>query len=239
MRAGYASFRGMTTSKRYKIGSALAQRNQKLKLHFCRIDPEIIRDFSDAIAKTSKARLEKLQKQYAKEAKGSTSEIYEAIIGQYFEDEVALTASMEEFAQKLAIVGLYGQLEICIKNMVAIVLPKVNPKVLFRWDGLRDALAKAGVQIEKLKHYKQVNQLRCLNNAIKHSELVGLELAATGWGRARDVIDPGKCNRKLGGFLGCCEEFVKELRAQLAALIPSSPPTVVADSNPGRSTANS
>jgi hypothetical protein len=146
---------------------------------------------------------------------------------------------MEELAQKLAIVGLYGQLEICVKNMVAIALPKVNPRVLFRWDGLRDALAKAGIQIEKLKHYKQVNQLRCLNNAIKHSELVGPELAATGWGRAKDVIDPVKCNRELGGFLGCCDEFVKDLRAQFAARIPSSPLPAVAGSNPGRSAANS
>jgi len=214
----------MATSNAPQITKSATQKNLRLKLQFCRIDPEIIRDFSDAIAKTSKARLEKLQKEYAKEAKRSASEISDAIIVQYFDDEVALTESMEELARKLAIVGLYGQVEICIKKMFAIALPKVNPKVLFRWDRLCEALGRSGIEIEKLRYYRQVNQLRCLNNAIKHSEFVGGELAATGWGKAKDVIDPAKCNRELSDFLENSEEFVKDLRAKLAGLIPSPLP---------------
>lgn len=210
----------MGTSNAQKITSALTQRNLRLKLQCCRIDPGVIRDFSDAIAMTSRTRLEKLQKQHAREAKRSASEISDAIIGQYFEDRVTLTALMEELAQKLAIVGLYGQVEICIKNMFAIALPNVNHKVLFRWDRLCKALATVGIEIERLRGYNRVNQLRCLNNAIKHSELVGKELAATGWGRAQDVIDPGKCRRELSDYLESSEQFVKHFRSKLVALIP-------------------
>jgi hypothetical protein len=210
----------MGTSNAQKMTRALTQRNLRLKLQFCRIDPKVIRDFSDAIAKTSRTRLEKLQKQHAREAKRSASEISDAIIGQYFEDRVALTASMEELAQKLAIVGLFGQVEICIKNMLAIALPNVNRKALFRWGRLCEALGTVGVEIDRLRGYKRVNQLRCLNNAIKHSELVGRELAATGWGKAQDVIDPGKCHRELSEYLESSEQFLKDLRAKLVALIP-------------------
>jgi hypothetical protein len=201
------------------VAATLTQQNLRLKLQFCRIDPEIIRDFSSAIARTSKARLEKLIKQHAKEAKRCSSDLSDAIIGQYFEDQVALTESMEELAQKLAIVGLYGQVESCIKKMCAIALPKVDAKVLFRWNGLSETLRKTGIEIKTIRCYRQVNQLRCLNNAIKHSDLVGDELATTGWGKAQDVIDPGKCNRELSSFLEDSEEFVKDLRAELSALV--------------------
>ena len=81
-----------------KCGSTLARRNLRLKLHYCRIDPEMIRNFSDSIAKIFRTRLGQLQKQHAKEAKRSTSDISDAIIGQYFEDQVALAASVEELA---------------------------------------------------------------------------------------------------------------------------------------------
>jgi hypothetical protein len=122
--------------------------------------------------------------------------------------------------------------------MIAIALPKVKPKVLFRWDGLRDALGKAGIETEKVSCYRQVNQLRCLNNAIKHAEFVGEELAATRWGKAKDVIDPGKCNRELSEYLENGEEFVKDVRAKLAALIPSSRIRAATTSNPGPRPAN-
>jgi len=223
----------MGTSNAQKMTSALTRRNLRLKLQFCRIDTEVIRDFSDAIAKTSRSRLEKLQKQHAREAKRSASEISDAIIGQYFEDQVALTASMEELAQKLAIVGLFGQVEICIKNMLAIALPNANQKVLFRWDRLCKALGTVGIEIERLSTYKRVNQLRCLNNAIKHSELVGKELAATGWGKPQDVIDPGKCHRELSDYLESSEQFVKDFRAKLVARVPLVPIAVGTASSPG------
>jgi molybdopterin/thiamine biosynthesis adenylyltransferase len=106
-------------------------------------------------------------------------------------------------------VGLYGQVEICIKNMVAIALPNVDQKRLFRWDHLGRSLATVGIEIKKLHEYKRVNQLRCLNNAIKHSELVGKELAATGWGKADDVIPPSKCHRELSDFSKAASCFSK------------------------------
>lgn len=139
---------------------------------------------------------------------------------------------MEELAQKLAIVGLFEQVEVCIKNMLAIALPNVNQEVLFRWDRLCKALGTVGIEIERLSGYKRVNQLRCLNSAIKHSERVEMELAATGWGKAQDVIDPGKCYRELSDYLESSEQFVKDLRAKLVTLITLSPIAVAAASSP-------
>lgn len=183
-------------------------------------DAESIREFRHAIEASTTQRLQALHRGYKQQVKKSKGLANNPILRSYLEDEVALAESIQDLADQLAIVALYGEVEIRVKHMCSIAMPMVDAAPLFRWKNLEKALHGVGIRLENLKQYKSVNQLRCLNNSIKHSRKVDAELAATEWDQALgDEIDAKRCSSEFEEFVSSCESFLSDLMGRLAKLL--------------------
>lgn len=182
-------------------------------------DIEPIREFRNAISLSTTRRLQSLVESQRQQVEVSPDLAQNPVLQSYFDDELVLAESIQDLADQLAIVALYGELEIRIKNMCAIAIPNVNARSLFNWKSLTTALANMGIAISGLNSYAKVNELRCLNNAIKHSRKVDVELASAGWGVEGDEIDAKRCSSAFDEFADYCEAFTSNLRGKLVALI--------------------
>jgi hypothetical protein len=93
-------------------------------------------------------------------------------------DEVYFLEEVEKLSNELAIIALYKKMEITTKRAVSIAFPKVPTHSLFKVNHLKKSLLRQGVDITSLAHYRAMDEVRCLNNSIKHDGTVGTELAA-------------------------------------------------------------
>ncbi|SRR6266404_1989170 len=190
---------------------------RKLQLHmFSQIDGDAILEFSTTVSRATAKKLKVLSREQRKQAKKLLDQgIAAEVLNHYVEDELALAEEVTHLADKLAIVALYGKVELSIKAMLGVAIPTIDVKQLFRWKNVGRALQRIGITLQSIASYKDVNQLRCLNNAIKHGTKVGSELASTGWGRAQDDIDASKCARELYDFVENGSKFLLDLRGHL------------------------
>lgn len=69
---------------------------------------------------------------------------------------------------EMKIVNLYKSLEIDTKHILARVYEDTDSKQFFRWDLLISFLKTKGIKPNNLIGYTEVNQLRVVNNQIKH-----------------------------------------------------------------------
>ena len=110
-------------------------------------------------------------------------------------------------------------IEIRTKQMCVIALPGIVPQDLFLWKKLKKQLRTNGIDVEKMVNYREVNQLRCLNNSIKHSGIVDGELAATGWGKEGTEINANKCRQSLPELANAGEAYLGDLASKLSFVI--------------------
>lgn len=78
-------------------------------------------------------------------------------------DEIIALAEMK-------IIYAYKFLETNLKRVLRASMGVEHTKELNRWDAIKSFLKTKNIVIENLKGYKEVNQLREVNNAIKHSD---------------------------------------------------------------------
>ena len=81
----------------------------------------------------------------------------------WFIDEIIALAEMK-------IIYAYKFLETNLKRVLRASMGVEHTKELHRWDAIKSFLKTKNIVIENLKGYKEVNQLREVNNAIKHSD---------------------------------------------------------------------
>ena len=79
---------------------------------------------------------------------------------------------------ELAIIALYKKVEITTKKAIRICFHDIEQKKLYRIDFLKKQLKDKGIDIEAFTNYKAMNELRLINNCIKHSGWVDDKLAA-------------------------------------------------------------
>jgi hypothetical protein len=97
------------------------------------------------------------------------------------QDDLAVLDEMAEMANQLAFVGLYNAVELRLK---AILKPFVgSPEDLagvFNFKALNKLLKKQfKIEIEKLQGFQTINEIRLINNSVKHEGTVSEELANT------------------------------------------------------------
>lgn len=89
-------------------------------------------------------------------------------------DEFFCLDEVKKLGYELCIVALYKQIELHTKKVVKRNFPSVDEKVLSDFSKLKAALP---FKLNKLKNYAAINELRLINNAIKHVGRVSKELA--------------------------------------------------------------
>lgn len=97
-------------------------------------------------------------------------------------DQVEALKAVANLAYELAIIALYKKVEITTKKAIKILYPDIEQKDLYKIDFLKEQLKNKEMDIATFTNYKAMNELRLLNNCIKHSGLVDKKLAKyNGW----------------------------------------------------------
>jgi len=86
-----------------------------------------------------------------------------AMDAHYVEEELNAFAEVQ-------IIYAYKHLEIHIKRLLDIGYGIKNSRQLFKWNTLIEFLKAKSILIEQLEGYTEINQLRRVNNAVKHSD---------------------------------------------------------------------
>jgi hypothetical protein len=73
---------------------------------------------------------------------------------------------------EMQIIYSFKQVEISLKKFVLLLEPNIELKKIQRWDDLKKKLNSFNVKVGEALGYSSVNQLREVNNALKHSHKV-------------------------------------------------------------------
>ncbi len=130
-------------------------------------------------------------------------------------DEADELNEVEELAYELAIIALYKKIEITTKKILKITYPEIDRKKLYKFQELKKTLKDKEIDIENFKNYLAMDELRCLNNSIKHSGEVNNELAKyEGWSENERVDNLQEAYKRLAPK---CNDYIKELIDQFIA----------------------
>ena len=118
-----------------------------------------------------------------------------------WDDDVA---ELEKFAwlySEFAIIGLWRCIELYRKSAIGFAVSKSAARRAYKHEKFKKDLLRLNIEDTKVRCAQSVNELRCLNNAIKHERRVGKELA-----------DFSRWKNKKGDKLGDLESHYHRLR---------------------------
>lgn len=174
-----------------------------------RFDLETLEEFQRHFESSVAGRKKNLQLEYG----GLTADQFEdpedlPNYQSHLEEEFFSLDEVQKLGYELCVVALYRQVELHTKQVVKRNFPSVDEKALFNFAKLKAALP---FKIGKLKNYAAVNELRLINNAIKHEGRVSKELAKSypTW-KAGEKLDglESALGRLSPLVLGFVDEFV-------------------------------
>jgi hypothetical protein len=128
-------------------------------------------------------------------AKNSSDEVQE-----FLADEVAILETIAGLADQLAIVALYRVVELNTGRILRHKFGATLSAQMFRIDRVADLLKnRLGIQIDSVPHYRAADELRLLNNSIKHQGRVSRQLADryTRWKEGAELTDLGAAYDRL------------------------------------------
>lgn len=92
------------------------------------------------------------------------------------DDEIFMLEEVKKLADELSITALYKHIELHIKRVTKRHLPSISDASLSDMGKLKKALP---FNIENVTEYSSFNELRLINNSIKHAGEVSKQLAST------------------------------------------------------------
>ena len=140
-----------------------------------RFETETLDEFRDHLEASLRRRQKSLDEEYS----SLTVEQFEDprdIEGyrMHLDDQMAFSVDVQHLADELSILALYKQVELHIKRITKKNFPNINEKELFNIGTLKKALP---FDLEALPDFQAFDELRLINNAIKHEGKVSEELA--------------------------------------------------------------
>jgi len=104
----------------------------------------------------------------------ATDEVNAQGYASHLEDRWMLLGEVSNLAGQLLVVALFRQTELHIKRVVARAISGADPSKLFQFKALKTVLPFG---IESVQNFASFNELRLLNNAVKHQGKVSDELS--------------------------------------------------------------
>jgi len=152
--------------------SIIVNSNPELGIFFNSAMSDAIKDLQNKIIENDKYCEELHKKLLSKEYEetGIPNEIDQTILEDQAECSMHsgwLTESLTSI-NEMRIINLYKSFEIEIKQILEQAYPNVNKKDFYRWDILVNYLKSINIIIKDIKGYNETNQLRIINNQIKH-----------------------------------------------------------------------
>ncbi|HYU69167.1 MAG TPA: hypothetical protein VEL09_07530 [Burkholderiales bacterium] len=181
-------------------------------------DDKPIARFRELLSQSIETELDHLHKAVEEaRAKPEASRIEQQMVASFMDDESYFLEEAQELADSLSISALYSRLEITIKRLCRIGISGTKSRGLFKFEKIADRFLTVGVDLKNLPEYQTIDELRCLNNAIKHEGKAGPELTKYGW----RVGDPIKgISDSYSRFENGCRLFVDSLREELIRVQP-------------------
>jgi hypothetical protein len=122
---------------------------------------------------------------------------YEAYVNTQSSDYEILE-DIKCLSEQLAIVAIYRIVELNMKKILLWRYPKEEVEKLKRIDYIAKRLSKDGIKLEGVPHYKAVNEIRLLNNAVKHENKVTKDLEKyRGYKEGNELTNLGRAFNRL------------------------------------------
>jgi len=115
--------------------------------------------------------------QYDNDGRSSESylELFSEIGG--LDYEIDVLAAQRLAIEEMKVVCLYKEFEILLKEIISISFPDTKEKDLFKWNKVDTILKSKGILVTDIINNKIINELRLVNNNIKHSSVMGEEIS--------------------------------------------------------------
>lgn len=145
---------------------------------------------------------------------GSSENVEE--LNNWLADDFAQLDTFIRLMGEFAILGLWRCVELYRKRSIGNALGKSVVKDVFKHNYFKQKLANPlQINEENIQHADLVNELRCLNNAIKHQRCVTDELSAFELWKNMVGADLGDLRPHYQRLLPKTKEYIKDLTQQL------------------------
>ena len=149
--------------------------DEMIQNYLSRLEPEYIDSFRQLVAASIDAEFQKVEARYENQsAREYESPELRCLHCSMIEDDGVYVGYIQELAHELSIVALYKIFEKKNKELITHHRKEEESKKYSTWDNVLKVLpAKA----KELSSFLAVDELRVLNNAIKHEGVVSKELS--------------------------------------------------------------
>jgi hypothetical protein len=130
--------------------------------------------------------------------------------------------ALEDFATlsaEFSIVGLWRCIELFRKRAIWNCSGKVAAAGVFRHKQFQRELSKLRIKDKRISCSRIVDELRCLNNSIKHDQRVGNELAAFRYWKNKEGQPLGNLAARYPRFRTAAERYLNDLTEKLVSRV--------------------
>lgn len=145
---------------------------QLIENHMSQLDVEYIDSFRSMFAEVKDKEFAKLERDQADHAQMTfVNKDHQQLHQSIIEDEAMYYFGVSDLVDELSILALYKRIELKHNDLVKFF--HYSDKGIYRWAKLKEALPD---EVQSIPEFDAVNELRLLNNAIKHQGCVSDEL---------------------------------------------------------------
>lgn len=148
--------------------------DELIESYLLALDTEYIDSFRELVSKSVMEKFEGINARYEqhRSAEYDDPELQQ-LNESWIQDDAVYMGNVSTLADELSIVALYKLFEKKHKELLQYHLGENNPKKYSYWKNALNAIPDSAKELESLK---SVNELRLVNNSIKHGGVVSKEL---------------------------------------------------------------
>ena len=186
-------------------------------------DIDMIRRFlaesEDSERKKLKRELEKLD---VPEKEDDNGRFFERLLIEF--DEYLLSET-HELSHELVTMALYKKIELRIRRVLTVAYPYEDLRHMYRHTHLKKFLSRHNISLMRLLHYNEFNELRHVNNSIKHGGVVSGPLSRfPGWQVGAPLENLDKCYKRISLLMPIfIEDIVSKVEADVGCYTSPSP----------------
>ena len=184
-------------------------------LHFARLTEDELNDIDRFVElarearKSQEERLERLAAQIRRDAPDDD----------WLVDDFAQLHDFAALCAEFAIIGLWRCVELYRKQAIRIASGERAAARAFLHKKFQQELSRLGIPEQRIRCARSVNELRCLNNAIKHRRRVDGELAELPRWRSKKGRDLGSLEGHYARLRSAAERYLSDLEHRLSRQI--------------------
>jgi hypothetical protein len=133
-----------------------------------------INELTEKLVKTEQDRSDYEESHDVYDEDGRPHEEYLDFFGEIGElhAEIDLLLMQQLSIEEMKIVCLYKEFEILLKEMIKISFNDIDINHIYKWEQIKSILNNVEINIGDIDSHNQINELRIVNNNIKHSNII-------------------------------------------------------------------